>query len=1174
MEIQSYGFLFAINLETNEIDAISENAREFLSVDSNSYLGKNYNSLISESSFNKILQELNLLSNKDRILTKLEMYNIFKLDCLAHILNIHLILECEQNESDYSYENLFQFDFALQTIQKNENVLELYEQTTHFIRQLTGFDRVVLSKTNIQSERTKLYESKSNDMENYFEIKKEIILQEKIESDYNFFVNSFAIPNTQSTSSKVVFQEANDFDVSSCILKQTKKSQNLQNLGILSVLEFPIEENHKIWGFVSCYHSKPKSISFSTVKLMETVCKIFSRQLDILRKIEVNNEFINENYRLHKIIEAVGEGVTLSDHDGSFVIFNKRMEEITGYSINEANVSGDFLRQIYPDENYRWEVVTNIEKFINTNSEQAYDIETKITTKQGASKTLLVSTTIIHYDNKKYFLSVYRDITKRKIAEESMKQSFEIFRKVMDSLDSKVFVIDMNTYEVLFMNKTAQSSYKNDYRGSICYQTIAPTYDQPCSHCNNNILRNVDVNQTHTLMREYHLDENTIIESRERAIPWIDGRIVKMSIHTDISERKESEKRLKASEESLRQIAETVQEVFWLVSNDKTLYVSPKYEEIFHQDKTELYDNPTAFLKVVIPEDVEKVQSALIKRDYIKYGKFNEKFRIKSNDGEYRWIWGRTYPVQDENGNIIRIVGIAEDITKQKQSEEDLINAKEMADAANRAKSEFLANMSHEIRTPLNAILGFSELLSGIVENKKGASFLNSIIVSGKNLLSLINDILDLSKIEAGKLNIIYEPIQINIFFEELKNIFVHKVEEKGIEFKTKIDGNLPKFILLDEVRLRQVLFNLLGNAIKFTNSGYVALSIFQKETYEEHIELLIEVVDTGIGIPIEQTELIFDPFYQSKFHNKTSQEGTGLGLAITKRLVEMMQGSITVESEVGKGTTFRIYLPNVKTIHHIQHDSEYHDLENIVFEPAKILIVDDVYITRQLIKEYLFERNIEFLEASNGEEALEIIHKQKLDLVLLDVMMPVMGGIEVLEKIRKKDKFKGLPIIILTASVMEETFNRVRHLTNYYLSKPVTQSALLQEIMKILPHKEKMGIGNKKTLIESPNNDIISKFAEQNIDLNALEIIYKLKDKLWNFWEQVNTSVIIDDIKVFGDELGKFCQLYPIPKLVDYKDNLCSALEKFDSKKSRYLLSIYPNLIESIEKELSEQLK
>jgi len=247
---------------------------------------------------------------------------------------------------------------------------------------------------------------------------------------------------------------------------------------------------------------------------------------------------------------------------------------------------------------------------------------------------------------------------------------------------------------------------------------------------------------------------------------------------------------------------------------------------------------------------------------------------------------------------------------------EELRKAKIQAEEANKAKSEFLANISHEIRTPLNSVLGFTELLESLTHDPNQLKYLNSIKSSGKNLMTLINDLLDLSKIEAGKLNLQYTPVNIRGLMTEIRDIFILKVTQKGIEYNETIDDNFPSEIMFDETRLRQILINLVGNAIKFTHEGHVDFIVDAKPGMQKNgiqtLQLEIRISDTGIGIKKESFHAIFDSFRQQLQLDSRQYEGTGLGLAITKRLVEAMDGKILLESEVGKGTTFTLIFPHV----------------------------------------------------------------------------------------------------------------------------------------------------------------------------------------------------------------------------------------------------------------------
>ncbi|MBF0288955.1 MAG: PAS domain S-box protein [SAR324 cluster bacterium] len=269
--------------------------------------------------------------------------------------------------------------------------------------------------------------------------------------------------------------------------------------------------------------------------------------------------------------------------------------------------------------------------------------------------------------------------------------------------------------------------------------------------------------------------------------------------------------------------------------------------------------------------------------------------------------------IKNPAGQITNYIAVQVDITDRKRVEWELEKAKQIAEDANRIKSDFLANMSHEIRTPLNAILGFSELLEKSVQEDRGKEHLHSIRSSAKSLLTLITDILDLSKIEAGKLDLKYTVFNPHAFFQEIKQIFSYKVVQKQLAFHVNVDPTIPKALLLDEIRLRQIILNLVGNAFKFTDTGVVRLSVRKQENQEhfEKIDLIFSVEDTGMGIPADQTEIIFRTFEQAGSRDNFV-EGTGLGLTITKRLVEMMGGHISVKSEVGVGSRFNVTLKGI----------------------------------------------------------------------------------------------------------------------------------------------------------------------------------------------------------------------------------------------------------------------
>ncbi|MCP4272354.1 MAG: tetratricopeptide repeat protein [Gammaproteobacteria bacterium] len=384
---------------------------------------------------------------------------------------------------------------------------------------------------------------------------------------------------------------------------------------------------------------------------------------------------------------------------------------------------------------------------------------------------------------------------------------------------------------------------------------------------------------------------------------------------------------------------------------------------------------------------------------------------------------------------------------------EELRLARQKAEVANQAKSDFLAHMSHEIRQPLTSILGFSEILHLEEVNTKKRRFLQSIRSSGESLLNLVNDVLDLSKIEAGKMELQHSSVSIQDLFKEMSTIFSHQITDKGIDFKVTVDSTIPESLLLDETRLRQILINLIGNAVKFTDKGFIRLSGIAKEEASgvlSQVSLIIEVADSGHGIGKEDQKRIFGEFEQV-MGEEAQAKGTGLGLAITKRIVKLMDGSISVASEEGKGTAFRIELKGVEvTIKETEEEWGF-DPNELEFAPAKVLITDDIEYNRDLIAAYLSPFNFEIYFAENGKVAFEQAQEHRPDLILMDIRMPEMDGYEASKRLKDEDWGKDIPIIAVTASGMVQDKEAILLQFDGYLAKPLSQFMLINEINKFL---------------------------------------------------------------------------------------------------------------------------
>jgi PAS domain S-box-containing protein len=914
---------------------------------------------------------------------------------------------------------------------------------------------------------------------------------------------------------------------------------------------------------------------------------------------KLTSELKEKETRLRLIVEGTGQGTWEWDVISDKIIVNENWATMLGYSLNELNhYYSTWLKKIHPDDLENFNTVLN--KHINGET-PFYQAEYRVLTRDGNFIWIQDTGKITEYDEfgkPLRMVGTNIDISHKKENEFKLQQNYkqqELLSEIaleLNSLDnfekqmefvleqigrhtqvSRVYIYEdiseglacKNTFEWCNLGITPQINEL-----SYLPYKIIPSWKEM-------LLKNGRVYSEN--VKELPDDLRNILEPKDiksivvyplnvrcvffgfigfdECIRYKEWQKSELELFRTISgiisnayERKLSEQSLKDSEAKNRAILESIPDILFHFHKDGYIlsYRSTATQDLALEPEDFIGKNIADIFPPAFSDFVFKAIQICLKKGYhiIEY-----ELPVK----------GRTtyFEARLSKMNQSEVIAIVRNVSERIEYERQLKEERDKANEANVAKSEFLANMSHEIRTPMNAILGFSEALYHKLDTEEYKKMLKTVLSSGNLLLSLLNDILDLSKIEAGKMEISPQPVNVFSVLEEIKMLFSDKANKKGISIILEISENFPEVILLDEIRLKQIVFNLVGNAIKFTYSGYVKMAALFVESMEGLGSFTLDVIDTGIGIPLSQQEIIFEAFRQQSGQSSRKYCGVGLGLAITKRLVEKMKGTIKVKSSESKGATFTVHIPNVETSNiELRKNEEAEEFKNIVFEKASLLVVDDVVSNIEMVESILNSSGLVVISADSGEIALEILKHTKPNLILLDLRMPGIDGFETAQRIKNNPKTCHIPIIALTASIFSADKFENSSLFSGYVFKPVSYNQLVSHLIKYIKYTQV-----DEPVIPDEKFNKSNNYFPENIQELLPEIMQTIESNLIPLWNSVNNTLVLFNIEKFANEVLKISGRFNLVILKNYGEIILKEIESVDLEAIRITLNKFPEIIE-----------
>ncbi len=785
---------------------------------------------------------------------------------------------------------------------------------------------------------------------------------------------------------------------------------------------------------------------------MKSMLDSKQNQVDEVLRLKAELEAVKSEYQLLRDIAESSEGGIYIVQDFKIVFNNPSFCHLTGFTSEELR-SINFIDIVHPNDKKLIKLLFH-NNYLEISQKPSSSYTFRILTKTGTLKWLKSHVSVIVWDKKPALLDSCFDITPQKETESKLIEEEQNFRLLVNTFDDFVFILN-NKGNIIQTNQPVI-----DLLGYREHELLLKPYEELIITAEDfnieSIIKNVNKNRKESFSSFLLTKKQIRIPTETRMFKgYWSGKDVIFVICQDITQKIKAESAIKISEEKFSKAFNTRAVMMAITTFNEGRYIDVnetflqttglKREKVIGHSskKVGIYQNPN-----IRGQLIDQISTS---------GRLSEQeLQIKNTKGEILTCLFSAEEINIQGVKCLLIV--MSDITQRKRVEEELIQAKTLAEEASKAKEQFLSTMSHEIRTPMNAVIGMTNLLLQESPKQDQLQNLGALKFSAESLLALLNDILDFSKIEAGKIQLVKEVIDLKLIADGLRNSYNLIAKNKGIILVSEIDDRIPNNLIGDPVRINQVLTNLIGNALKFTEKGKISLSIKLEKDQKDSSTIQFAISDTGIGIESDKQGIIFKEFTQANADTTRKYGGTGLGLAISQRIVRVLGGVIKVNSRQGEGSTFFFSLQFPKANISITDSKVSTRAEAIIdfTKKHRVLIVEDNEINKIIAEKFLTKWGIEVEHAENGQIAVEMHQNGNFDLILMDLEMPVMSGYEATIAIRKMSDIKknSIPIIALTASAMMDIQNRIYSLgMNDFILKPFIPNELRN---KLVQHLEK----------------------------------------------------------------------------------------------------------------------